>query len=486
MYLMGVDIGSSSEKLAVFDYDGNAVAIAKYEYPIRTEHEGYAEQDPDDYYRAFLHNLERIDASVLSQVTAVCICGQTPTDIFVDEQGKPLCPAIMWRDTRAKAQFERQKTRYSFAELEKMSGCPIPKSENWTTLRMAWLKDEAPQLAQKVYKVLQPKDYLIYKLSQSFVTDLWSARCFANVQTGKINAELLDFFGYGTDVAPQIYAPTAICASVYDEQAEKRGLRRGLPIVCGCGDGFAAMLSSGLFAAPSIAFNSTGTSEMAGCCTAEERSRDGLYTFPRALTGERAVLFGPTQSGGSSLIWFAENVLHISFEEMIEKASRSTAGSNGLVFLPYICGERAPIWDANAKGCFFGIKQSHTDCDFARSVLEGVAFSIRSLLEASGERVDVLRLLGGGSKLPLWCQIRADVLQAAVETVDCAEACAQGAAIIAGVGVGAYSSYHDAALKTCKVSKRYTPNAGNAAIYERNYKVYKSLYTATKDLMKEL
>ena len=197
--------------------------------------------------------------------------------------------------------------------------------------------------------------------------------------------------------------------------------------------------------------------------------------------------FGPTQSGGASLIWFANNVLNVSFDKMIELAEKSSAGSNGLIFMPYISGERAPIWDGNAKGSFFGIKSTHTACDFARSVLEGVAFSIRSIMESTKQLgINTLRLLGGGSKIPLWCQIRADVLGVTVETVDCEESCAQGSAMIAGVGVGVYSSYKDAARKTCKVGCRYDPNIKNKEIYDKNYRAFKALYESTKELMKEL
>ena len=487
MFLLGVDIGSSSEKIAVFDYEGNLITVAKTDYPIYEEKEGWAEQNADDYYLAFLQNLKKIEKAVLEQVTAICICGQTPTDVFVDRNGEPLRRAIMWRDTRAKEQFQRQKENYTFEELEKLSGCPIPKSENWTTFRMAWVKDNEPLLAEKIYKVLQPKDYLIYKLSGKFVTDLWSARCFSNVHTGKVNEELLAFFGYDKNVVPETFKVAEVCATLNNEQAEHLGLKKHLKIVCGCSDGFAAMLSSGIFSKEGVEFNSTGTSEMAGVVKTNESLSEGLYIFPKSLTDEKTVCFGPTQSGGASLIWFAKNVLRISFEEMIALASQSSVGSNGLVFLPYINGERAPIWDGNAKGAFFGVKSTHTACDFARSILEGVAFSIRSIMEASGQvGLSTLRLLGGGSKIPLWCQIRANVLGVTVETVDCVEACAQGAAMIAGVGIGVYSSYEEAARKTCRVGNRYEPNIKNKEVYDRNYRVYKALYASTKELMREV
>ena len=488
MYLLGVDIGSSSEKAVVFDYLGNIVSIAKTDYPIYAMQDDWSEQNVEDYYTAFLKNLETIGSAVLEKVTAICICGQTPTDIFVDCKGEPLRRAIMWRDTRAKAQLERQKQKYSFEELERLTGCPIPKTENWTTLRMSWVKENERKIAQKIYKVLQPKDYLIYKLSGKFVTDLWSARCFSNVHTGKPNEELLSFFGYEKSVVPETFKVADVCGNVVNETVQGLGLNKEVKIICGCSDGFAAMLASGLFGEVGVAFNSTGTSEMAGVAKMNESQSQGqgVYIFPSSLTDEKAVCFGPTQSGGASLIWFAKNVLNVSFDEMIELAEKSSAGSNGLVFLPYINGERAPIWDGNAKGCFFGIKNTHTACDFARSVLEGVAFSIRSIIEASGQmEISTLRLLGGGSKIPLWCQIRADVLGVAVETVDCEEACAKGAAMIAGVGMGIYSSYRESAKKSCKVGSRYEPNFKNKEIYDRNYRVYKALYESTKELMKE-
>ena len=483
-YLLGVDVGSSSEKVAVFDTDGSILALAKADYPTYTEREGWYEQDAEDYYKAFLECLDAIDGELLSSVAAIGFGGQTPTDVFVDKDGVPVRRAIMWRDTRASAQLERQKERYSFAELENMSGCPIPKSQNWTTLRMAWVKDNEPENATRIYKVLQAKDYLIYKITGKLVTDLWSARPFKNINTGEPLDELLGFFCYERTVIPEAFKASDVCGEVTDKESEKRGLPLGTKVICGCSDGFTSILSSGLFAEEGVGFNCTGTSEMAGVTVAGESRSDGMFIFPESLTGERAVCFGPTQSGGTSLLWFAKEVLGISYPELIERAEGSVAGANGLVFLPYIAGERAPIWDGEAKGSFFGIRESHTDCDFARSVLEGVAFSIRNLFEASGEKAPRrIRLIGGGSQVPLWCQIRADILGADIEIVDCKEACAQGGAAIAGIGIGLFESYSDAARKMCKVSRVYTANPENADTYARNYKIYKALYGATKELM---
>ncbi len=485
MYLLGVDIGSSSEKCVIFDELGNLISVAKTDYQI-IENGECVEQNANDYYTAFLQNLKQIGKDILLKVTAICICGQTPTEVFVDKNGNVLRNAIMWKDSRAKEQFTRQKAKYTFAQLENFAGCLIPKSENWTTLKMAWVKDNEPEIAEKTYKVLQPKDYLIYKLSGEFVTDLWSARCFSNVNTGVLNEELLKFFGYNKNIVPKIFKPTDVCAMVENEEVESLGLQKGNKIVCGCSDGFAAMLAAGIFGKGNVAFNSTGTSEMAGVVKLFNTAVDGLYVFPKSLTNEKAVYFGPTQSGGSSILWFAKNLFNISFEEMILLAKQSPAGSNGLIFLPYISGERAPIWDSNAKGCFFGVKSSHTASDFARSVLEGVAFSIKNILESSMQSFDEMRLLGGGSKIPLWCQIRTDVLGVPVKIIDCDEACAQGSAILAGIGVGVYSSFSDATDKVCKISKRYSPNKETKRIYDKNYNVYKTLYKNTKDLMKEI
>lgn len=483
-YLLGVDVGSSSEKVAVFDTEGNILALAKADYPTYSDKEGWYEQDAEDYYRAFLKCLDGIDRELLSSVAAIGFGGQTPTDVFVDKDGVPVRRAIMWRDTRAAAQLERQKERFSFEELEEMSGCPIPKSQNWTTLRMAWVKDEEPENAARIYKVLQAKDYLIYKITGRLVTDLWSARPFQNINTGAPLDELIAFFGYDRGIIPQCFRASELCGEVTDKECAVRGLPLGTGVACGCSDGFTSILSSGLFAESGVGFNCTGTSEMAGVTVKGEKRSDGMFIFPENLTGEKAVCFGPTQSGGTSLLWFCEKVLGIGYTELIEKAEKSVPGANGLVFLPYIAGERAPIWDGEAKGSFFGIKESHTDADFARSVLEGVALSIRSLLEATGEEAPKrVRLLGGGSRVELWCRIRADILGADIEIVDCNEACAQGGAAIAGIGIGEFKSYSDAARKMCKVKKTYTPNPDNKEVYDKSYRIYKALYEATKELM---
>jgi xylulokinase len=174
--------------------------------------------------------------------------------------------------------------------------------------------------------------------------------------------------------------------------------------------------------------------------------------------------------------------LHIPFEEMVAYAEKAESGSDGLVFLPYLCGERAPIWDSKARGCFFGLKNTHTTAEIARSVMEGVAFSVRSVIEEAWQTPAKIRLVGGGSKIPVWCQIRADVLGIPVEIVDCEEACAQGGAILAGKGVGVYSSLQEGSQKTCKIKTTYFPNPAVKGKYDKNYEVYKALYQATKHL----
>ncbi len=485
--LLGVDVGSGSVRVAVFNTEGDVLALAKSDYPTYKDKEGWSEQDAVDYYEALLSCLKSIGKDNLFGVEAVGICGQTPTDIFVDKDGAPVRRAIMWRDTRAKAQLERQNERFTHEQLLHMAGCPIPNTPNWTTLRMAWVKENEPDVYSRIYKVLQPKDYLIYKLTGRFVTDLWSARPFANVNTGLHNDEIFSFIGYDKTVSPEIYRVADTVGRITNERVIECGLAPDVCVVCGSSDGFASMVSSGIFEEPGLAFNCTGTSEMAGVSAASFIGADGMYLFPSSLTGEACVCFGPTQSGGSSLLWLAKNILGMEYDELIASASRSVPGSRGLVFLPYIMGERAPIWDGDAKGCFFGLKDMHTRDDMARSVLEGVAFSIRSLIEASGvDNVKRLRLIGGGSRVPLWCQIRADVLGIPLEVVECSEACAQGGAAIAGIGIGVYDSYKDAALKMCNVGAVYLPSAENREVYDKLYGIYRALYESTKNLMKEL
>ncbi len=484
-YVLGIDIGSSSEKAAVFDDNGNTIATAVSGYEIYSS-DKTAEQDVEQYLTAFRKNMESIGKEILSKVSAICICGQTPTDIFVDKNGKPLRKAVMWKDLRAKSQYERLTKEFSFEKLESLSGCYLPRSEAMTPVKMARIFEEEPEVAEKTYKVLQPKDYLVYKLTGNFVTDLWCGRFFRNVETGEISEDIMKYTGFDESVAPNAEKPETISGTVVSEEFTNIGLKTGTPVVCGSGDGFASMLSSGVLADDGIAFNSTGTSEMAGVTVDFPETVKNLYVFPKSLTGEKAVCFGPTQSGGASLLWFARSVLDVSFEELTKMASKSRAGADGLVFLPYISGERAPIWDSSAKGCFFGIKASHTANDFARSVLEGVAFSIKHILEFSG-RTDIrsLRISGGGSKVDVWNEIRAGVLGVTIETSFCEEACALGAAMIAGKGTGTFSSYKEAAEKMCRVKDAYLPKSEDAPAYERNYEVYKNLYNDVKKYYQE-
>ncbi len=490
--LLGVDIGTSSCKITVIDEKSEIIAVGKSEYKVNNFNGNCYEQNAEDYWNGTLIALKEINQKcpqVLSKVKAIGVIGQTSTEIFVDSECKPLRPAIIWRDTRAVEEAEMIKRDIGEEKLFSLLGAHVPVTANWAASRLLWVSRNEPETAQKTYKILQPKDYVNYKLTGKYFSDKWINKSVVNTYTGEVPCEYINYLGFAPDVIPPVFAPFEVCGNVTKEVAELTGLSEGTPVVAGWSDGPATMLGSGAFEKEGIAFNCTGTSEIVGLSVKDTVYVDGLMTIPAHITGSVAVVYGPTQSGSSSLLWYGSQVRDMGFEELINEAEKEKAGCGGMVFLPYISGERAPIWDAEAHGAFVNISSQHNNGSFARAVMEGVAFSVRHILDTAtketGIKLGSIRLSGGGSRAELWCKIRADVCKTAVQMTACDETSALGAVMLAGVGIGLWKNLCEASEKMVRTVFEYTPNAKNYTIYDKNYYCYREIYKALRDINKE-
>ena len=481
--LLGIDLGTSSCKIVAFTRTGEIVKMARKSYPVFRPRPGFVEQRAEDYWEAVCAiltewNLE--SGSILADICSIGVTGQTSTEIFLDQEGKVLYPAITWQDIRAAEEAEIIRSEFSEFDLLGILGSNVPVSASWSASRMLWLSRHEPEIAKRVAKLLQPKDYVNFRLTGSYFADPWISKSLAHLRTGEVNPNYLRFLGFSTEVVAARHLPFEKCGVVSPEAASSTGLKAGTSVVCGCSDAPATMMGSGAFERPGIAFNCTGTSEIVGLSCGKMCTAEGLMTIPDHLTGSVTIVYGPTQSGSSSLLWLNEKITGQSYQEAVKGAESSPPGANGLLFLPYLNGERAPIWDPAAKGAFLGLTAEHDRDDLSRSVMEGVGFSLRHILSnacsVSDNHPDVLRISGGGVRDRIWCQIRADITQIPVELLACNEASALGAAMMAGIGAGYWSDTYEASRSLVSVTERLEPDREYKSLYDVMFTQYLKAY----------
>lgn len=474
------DIGTGSCKAAVYDADGKLVAEASDGYGVQRPAPMWVEQDPEDWWTAVGRTCrELLQVVSPERIVGVGLSGQVPTMILVDADANPLAPAITWQDRRAEAEAAWLREHIGREQLQEWLGMDLPIDAGWPPARMLWWRRHRPDLIEKAHTVLLAKDFILVRLTGAFHSDAWSAKGLIHLLSHEAPADYYAALDIPPRIAPHILPPTTVPGGVTEAAAAWTGLNAGTPVVVGLSDALCAMAGTGAFHHAGTAFDQTGTSDIVGATGAGPTT--GLLYVPVELTGELSVLYGPTQAGGDSLTWFAEWT-GSSLDDVLRAADAATPAATDLVFLPYLQGERAPLWDTAARGAFVGLMRSHTLGDGARAVMEGVAMSVRHILELTGFEPGTgraLRLAGGSTRNATWNQIRADVLQSPVEIIAQQNAATLGAAMLAAVGAGLYDSLGDAAAMV-RIERTYAPNAALADHYHRLYRRFRALYPALK------
>ncbi|HVX68055.1 MAG TPA: FGGY family carbohydrate kinase [Bryobacteraceae bacterium] len=479
--LVGLDLGSSAVKAGVFSPDGRTLAAASVEVPTCAPRPGWKEQDPECWWRAACSALRQsLAAAPTQRVAALGATGHVCSLTFLDEQGAPVRPAIVFQDQRAIAEVDELSARFSRAELAAALGVDLPPSPAWPLPRLLWFRKHEPATLARARRLVQAKDYVNFRLTARLASDAASNRGLVDLETGAAACGLLEAFDLPSSLVPEILAPQEVLGRVAAEAAAETGLPAGTPVVTGWNDLNAAVLGAGN-CRDGDAFNVTGTSEHLGL-TVAGRPHSPVLTCAPYLPGLR-LFYGVTTSGGGSLEWF-RRVTGEPLDELVPAAGGVTAGAQGLLFLPYLAGERAPIWDPRASGAFIGIRNSHARPHFTRAVLEGVAFSLRQIAAlawaASGRRPESVRVCGGASRLRLWNQIKADVLETEIAVPECPHAGALGAAMLAAVGTGAFPDFPTAIAAMTRIQERLLPRARESAIYRELYEIYCELYPALR------
>ncbi len=479
--VLGIDVGSSSTKVGLFDLAGKTLAISTQSYPTNQLRPGYKEQDPELWWKAVVHGIRTARRKVpRRKILGVGATGHISSLTFVDASGKVLRPAISFQDLRAADQLEVLYARFSRQELARLLGIDLPPAANWPLPRLLWFRRNEPAMLDAAHRVLQAKDFVNFRLTGEMASDCSSNRGMADFATEKVAASVFSAFDLPSHIVPRIFPPHHVIGGISRVAAKQTGLPQGLPVVTGWNDFNAGVLGSGAVR-EGDSLNLTGTSDHLGVVTTRRYSTPELIWAP--FLGKKHLLYGVTSSGGGSLAWASE-LFERKTHELLGAAATVKPGSDSLLFLPYLEGERSPIWDPKASGAFIGIHTLHGPGHFSRAVLEGVAYSLRQILElVTGleHRVkEPLVVSGGAARADLWNQIKADVFGRPLVTLANSHVGAVGTAILAAVGTGQFGSYEEAVKQMVHTEREFTPQAQNAEIYQECYLKYCQLYPALR------
>jgi xylulokinase len=503
-YLMGIDVGTTATRAVIIHPNGSVKGAATEDHvPMRMPKPGWAEQSPDDWWRAAIAAvraaLERAGTKGAS-VGAVGLSGQMHGVTLLDKSNAVLRPAIIWCDQRTQKQCDWITSRVGAARL--IQWVSNPALTGFSAPKLLWIREHEPQLYERAVRALLPKDFVRLKLTAEFATDVSDASGTLLLDVAKRSwcSEVMDKLQMDRQLMPPVYESVAVTGQVTSEAAVLTGLRAGTPVVAGAGDQAASAVGNGIVSSGLIS-STLGTSGVVFAYTDAPKTdpRGRVHTFCHAVPNKWHVM-GVTQGAGLSLRWFREQFGESEaayarrvgldpYEVIIREAESIPPGSGNLLFLPYLMGERTPHLDALARGMWFGLTAGHTRGHLLRSILEGVAFSLRDSIEILRELeipVREVRASGGGSRSRIWRQIQADVYGEPLVTLRESEGSAYGAAMLAGVGIKAYATVEEAAKRTIRISDRIAPIADNVRRYHELYSVYRRLYPAVRSLSHEL
>lgn len=483
--LLGIDIGTSACKIAVFDEDGTVLAQSNQPYKVYYPESGWVEQNAQEWWDAICAGIREVLSS--DGVSADCIKGigvdgQSWSAIPVDRERNVLCNTPIWMDTRAREICDQVKEEIGQDAIFKVAGNDFLPS--YVTPKLLWFRNERPEIFEKTYKFLQSNSYIVMKLTGVMSQDY--SQCygihFFDMSKLQYDGELAGRMGLSSDLLPELYHCDEIVGEVTKEAAEKTGLRVGTPVVAGGLDAACGALGAGVYQAGQ-------TQEQGGQAGGMSICTDRALSHKELILGTHVVpglwlLQGGTVGGGGTLKWFKQEFgAELSFDQLTAEAEAVAPGSDGVVFLPYMAGERSPIWNPDAKGVFYGLSFDKTRGHMIRALLEGVAFSLEHNLRVAaqtGAVVDTLNAMGGASNSVLWTQIKADVTGKRIQVPTSDTATTLGAALLAGVGCGVYRDYEEAVGRTIHITRVQEPDLANREIYDRSMELYLQLYEDLK------
>jgi xylulokinase len=502
-YVLGVDVGTTGARALLVDERGGVVAGATAEYPLYTPRPQWAEQEPEDWWQGCVTAIRRLlsEARVRpSEIAAMGLSGQMHGVVLLDQADQVVRRSIIWADQRSQAQCDWITERIG---AERMIRRTLnPALTGFSAPKLLWIRDNEPETFAKARRFLLPKDYVRFMLTGEFASEVSDASGTAlfDVRARDWAWDVIDDLELPRQLVPPVFESPVVTGRVSASAAEATGLPVGLSVVGGGGDQAAGAVGNGIVDTGIIS-STIGTSGVVFAFTDEPKldPQGRLQTFCHAVPGKWHVM-GVTQGAGLSLRWFRDNFAAAelavaastgmdAYDLLAREASRAPAGCEGLLWLPYLMGERAPILDPQARGVLFGVTARTDRAMVIRAIMEGVAYSLRDSLEIMRQEMNIpvheARASGGGARSQLWRQIQADVFGMEMSLLHVSEGPAYGAALLASVGAGIYSSVPEACAATIRVVERLEPGP-DRAVYERLYPVYRGLYPVLKDSFREV
>jgi xylulokinase len=477
--LIGIDVGTTSVKAVMLTASGHRLADFAASYPTHRTPPDRVEQDPEDWLRLVLAALQGFaDRPEAARVRALCLTSQVNTHVFTDAGLSPLYPAIVWQDGRAADEGARLDARVTLTQKTAWLGAPIPIDASHALSRMAWMHARHPDIWKATAHVMLPRDYLLARLTGAIVADPMSAVGLVTPALAYADDLIALLPGARKRLAP-LHDPLSVAGTVLP------GLPfAGTPVITGLMDAWASLFGLGV-ASEGQAMYLSGTSEVLGLISQTVTGAPGVITFPpwRGIT----LHAGPTQAGGASLDWVAR-LLGQDAGSLAAHAAPITRHSP--LFLPHLQGERAPLWDATARGTFAGLTSATGPAELAASVMEGVAFSARLAMEALQRSAAMIpsqiQTGGGGAASDRWCQIRADVFARPFLRVEGRDPGALGAAVMAGVGAGVLPDLTGAAAAMIRTNRVFEPDAQAAALAQDRFALWQQLYAQVRPINERL
>lgn len=495
MNFLGIDLGTSSVKIIIMDQAGKVIESVSKSYDVSYPEAGWAEQNPEDWWKGTKEGIKELlgrGTVKPEEINGLSFSGQMHGLVLLDEKNDVLMPAILWCDQRTQKQCDYLNNEFGQDKLSKYTGNKA--LTGFTIPKVLWVKENRPEIYSKIAHMMLPKDYISFKLTGSFASDMSDAAgtVMLDVENRKWSKEMLDLLEIDEAVLPKVYESWQVIGKVSEEASKETGLSTKTLVTAGAGDQAAGAVGTGTVDAGILSV-ALGTSGVVFACdekfAVDKENR--LHSFCHA--NGKWHQMGVMLSAAASLQWWVENVNSDiegdAFEKLLSEAEAAPVGSNRLLFLPYLMGERTPHSDPNAKGSFIGLTITHKRGDMTRAVLEGVCFGLRDSLEilrSLNVEVKEVRVSGGGSKSRIWRQILADTFNLKVSMINSKEGPAYGAAILAAVGCGVYNSVDEACHKLINITDTVEPIKENVEKYNRVYNVYSSLYGCLKDKFDEI
>lgn len=503
--LLGTDIGAQSLKVALFDERGTPLALEQVQYPIQMPRPGWAEEDPEVWWKSFCSAvrsaLERREIR-REEIESVGISTMCPSLVALDEEGNPLRPAILYLDQRSLPQAHRIQEEIGLNRIFQLTGNRIAPG-TYSVTSMLWIKENEPQVFRRTRFFGHGNTFLAHRLTSQFAFD-WSNASFTGLfQTGTDRAwskELCASLNISEEMLPEPVISSTRVGMMSREASRATGLLEGIPVAIGGADTACSALGAGV-TDPGQVFETSGTSDVLSFC-ADQPLFDIRFMNRCHVVPDRWLLMGAMLSPGAALSWFrdqfclqekeiAQKLALSSYQIMDLESENSPPGCNGLIFLPYMRGERSPVWNPYARGVFFGLSLETSKGDLIRSMLEGTAYGLRQNLEIGekvlGFPVKEIRTVGGGAKSKVWSQIKADILKRPMTLLDQQETAVMGAAMLGGLASGRFGDYKEAAFKASAQPWRvFSPHPDLGPLYDQMYESYLILYRRLEDLFEKV